>query len=177
MKKFLVALSFVLLAQQTALADTYITQGPSDSNATGMQNTQPQPGVDCPIGTRFCVWTMQSGDTYIGRYSIDAGGNQTYTPMPLVPSNYSIDDAGRLLYKGALIPDAAGFKRALNADPNIPDLAKVQLTPYIVLVDSYATDPEGTKAAWARVKKVLNLDPTIAGGIEAYAAAYGMPLN
>lgn len=115
------------------------------------------PGVDIPSNARWAKFNPVNDDQDL--------------------SHYSIDDSGRLLYMGALIPDAAGFKKALNADPNIPDLAKVQLTPYIVLVDSYATDPEGTKAAWARVKKVLNLDPAIAGGIEAYAAAYGMPLN
>jgi len=115
------------------------------------------PGVDIPNDARWAKFTAVNGDEDL--------------------SNYSISDSGKLLYKGALIPDPVGFKRALNADPNIPDLAKVQLTPYLILIDSYTADPDGTKAAWVRVKTVLNLDPTIAAGIEQYAAAYGMPLE
>lgn len=73
-------------------------------------------------------------------------------------------------------PDPAGFKKALNDDPNIPDLVKVQLTPYLVLADGYSSDPAGTKAAWARVKAVLKIDTAVTDGIEQYAAAFGMPL-
>lgn len=114
-------------------------------------------GVDIPPDARWAKFTPVNGDDDL--------------------SHYSIDESGRLLYQGALIPDPAGFKKALNADPNIPDLAKVQLTPYLILIDSYTADPDGTKAAWVRVKTVLNLDPAIAAGIEQYAAAYGMPLE
>lgn len=154
--QFAILLSLLFLALP-AYADS-VVQFSGDSVCKGRNSKDALTvGVDIPNDAKWAKFTPVNGDEDL--------------------SNYSIDDAGRLLYKGALIPDAAGFKRALNADPNIPDLAKVQLTPYLILIDSYATDPDGTKAAWARVKTVLNLDPTIAAGIEQYAAAYGMPLE
>jgi len=156
MRTLFLALTCLAL-MPSAYADS-VVQFAGDSTCKGRNSKDVLvDGVDVPAGAKWAKFNVVDGDENV--------------------SNYSIDDAGRLLYKGALIADAAGFKRALNADPNIPDLAKVQLTPYLILIDSYTADPDGTKAAWARVKKVLNLDPTIAGGIEAYAAAYGMPLE
>lgn len=154
-KIFILAISLFLASP--AFADT-VVQFAGDTACKGRNSKDVLvDGVDVPAGAKWAKFNIVDGDENV--------------------SNYSIDDAGRLLYKGALIPDPAGFKKALNADPNIPDLAKVQLTPYLILIDSYTADPDGTKAAWARVKKVLSLDPAIAGGIEQYAAAYGMPLE
>lgn len=113
-------------------------------------------GVDIPEGSRWAPFIPVNNDENL--------------------SHYSIDQSGRLLYQGALIPNPIGFKHALNYDTNIPDLAKVQLTPYLVLVDGYESDPISTAAAWQRVKTVLNIDPNVASLIEQYASNYGMTL-
>lgn len=115
------------------------------------------PGVDIPLDARWAKFTPVNGDENL--------------------DNYSIDDAGRLLYKGALIPDPAGLKKALNQSADLDDTAKVQLGSQLYLLDTYLVDPEGTKQQWVRIKKVLNLDLKTSTIIETAAAAYGMPLN
>lgn len=83
--------------------------------------------------------------------------------------------AALLAYVEPPIPDPLGFLKAIN-DSALPDEAKFQLTPYLGLVHTYAHDPEGTKAAWLRVKTMAALDAGLASVIEAAAAQFGMPL-
>src|SRR6185437_8431946 len=52
-------------------------------------------------------------------------------------------------------PDPAGFKKALEEDTNISDLLKFQIIPYLVLFDTYTSDPSSSKAQWMRVKSGL----------------------
>lgn len=74
------------------------------------------------------------------------------------------------------VPNPAGLKQALNNSDLISDPVKVQLTPYLVLLDSYILDPVGTKEAWQRTKRVLDVSDQDAAIIEQAAANFGMNL-
>lgn len=164
--RFLLAFLIATCFGPGALASDYILQQPGDSNVTGLwKGKRPTPGEDCPAGSKVCEWSIQAGDNCLAHYSIDDNGTQVYTA------------AGPEQIFDRPIPNPIGLKRALNSNSNIPDLVKVQLTPYLVLLDSYALDPDGTKTAWQRTINVLGIPSDISGIIESAAAEFGMPLR
>lgn len=168
MKKILLAIGLLLSSALSAQAADvqYLLQQPTDTNATGLWiNKKPTPGVDCPMGSRVCLWVVQNDDVYIGNYAIDDQGKQVYTKVAPPPA---------VQVKPAL---PLAFKKALNEDPNIPDSVKVSLFPYIGLIDNYQNDPAGTIDAWVRTKTTLNIPAQVAAIIEAYAAQFNMPLT
>lgn len=118
------------------------------------------PGEDIPADAAWAPFVAYKDDNDISGYDI-RNGVLFYTRLNL-PAPYG--------------PDPVGLKAALNASA-IPDAAKVLLTPYLVLLDSYADDPEGTAIAWQRTKAVLNVDTNVAAAIEQLAADYGMVLG
>lgn len=125
-----------LLIGSPAFAD-YITQGPTDSNATGLQNATPNPGVDCPAGTRFCVWAPVSGDTTLSRYSIDSGNNQVYTPYS--PPSYPAP-ADPISFQTAVINDIAAGTLSPNWANYLP-----------LVANAYARNPVKCKQVWTKV--------------------------
>lgn len=79
----------LLLAAQPALAGdiTYIIQQPSDMVATRQwyapgkgEPPVPQPGVNCPDGSHWCIWKPVGGDLTLSNYRIDDKNQQIYAP-------------------------------------------------------------------------------------------------
>ncbi len=120
---------------------------------------------------------------------VDIAQGDVYTQFVMFqkdsnPSHYKIQD-GKLFYlpqdgsdpiAAPYGPDPAGFLKAINDDSSISEEAKYSLTSLLGLANTYINDPEGTKRAWDRAKRLGNIPAELSLIVEQYALVYNMPL-
>lgn len=164
--RLLAYLYILALSVQPALAD-WISQGANDANATGLWiGAPPQPGINCPTGTVFCLWVPNNNDLLLSDYQISSQGQQIYmppkAPAPVEPPN----------------PTAALM--AIQSDSTIPAASQIPLGTYGWLLLQYPNGAAGVRAFWAGLKQAFAgswLTPAVAAAVEADAAKGNITLN